>query len=161
MKGIAYCVLRIVPLMILIVAALAACSAGKDNSGLEVPEIAYGLDSCDACGMLIDDARFAAATLLANGETRKFDDIGQMVMYQMDHPELPVEAWFVHDYESEEWLRGEEAHFVMASQIYSPMGQGIVAFAAEDEAAELAGEYNTEVLSLDELRAAVHVALHG
>jgi copper chaperone NosL len=140
---------------------LAGCAAGAASEEPQPPEIAYGLDACDVCGMIISDARFAAATLLTNGETRQFDDIGNMVIYQMDHPELAVEAWFVHDYQTEEWLRGEAAYFVMAPQIYSPMGHGVAAFADEDEAQALAQEYGSEVLSLDGVRAAVHVLVHG
>ena len=111
--------------------------------------------------MLIDEPRFAAATLLANGETRKFDDIGEMMMYHMDHPNETVEAWFVHDYGTEEWLRGEEAYFVMAEVIHSPMGSGVAAFAEEGDAAALAEEHGVAVMDMDELRAAVHGTLHS
>jgi copper chaperone NosL len=147
-------------LSLLLVVLLVGCSAGGD-SGPQPPEIAYGFDTCATCGMLISEARFAAATLLANGETRKFDDIGNMMIYHMDHPNETVAAWFVHDYGTEEWLRGEGAYFVMAGGIHSPMGSGIAAFADEGEAEALAEEYGTTVMDMDDLRAAVHVTMHS
>ena len=151
---------RLVALSLLMVLVLAGCSAGEGD-GPQPPEMAYGFDTCSACGMLIDEPRFAAAMLLANGETRKFDDIGEMMMYHMDHPNETVEAWFVHDYGTEEWVRGEEAYFVMAEVIHSPMGSGVAAFAEEGDAAALAEEHGVAVMDMDRLRAAVHGTLHS
>ena len=45
---------------------LSACS--PKSAEPQPPEIAYGQDTCDACGMIISDAKFAAATLLTSGE---------------------------------------------------------------------------------------------
>jgi copper chaperone NosL len=143
----------------LLLVVLAGCSAGGD-SGPQPPEIAYDFDTCSACGMLISEPRFAAATLLENGETRKFDDIGEMVVYHMDHPNEVVQAWFVHDYGTEEWVRGEGAYFVMASGIDSPMGSGVAAFGEEGDAEALAEEYGVAVMDMDDLRAAVHGTMH-
>lgn len=139
---------------------LAGCGAEGDG-GPQPPEMAYDFDTCSACGMLISEARFAAATVLANGEARKFDDIGEMMVYHMDHPNEVVEAWFVHDYGTEEWVRGETAFFVMASGIDSPMGSGVAAFADEGEAEALAQEYGVAVMDMEDLRAAVHGTMHG
>ena len=83
----------LVSLSLLLMVLLTACSA-EESSGPQPPEIAYGFDTCASCGMLLSEPRFAAATLLENGETRKFDDVGEMVMYHMDHPNEMVEAWF-------------------------------------------------------------------
>lgn len=138
--------------------ALAACAGG--GGATRPPEIAYGQDMCDECGMLIDDARFAAATLVADGRTHKFDSIGDMVMYHMDHPDQPVSAWFVHDYNTEAWTRGETASYVLSGQIQAPMGHGLAAFEKKADADTLAARLGTSVMTFDEVKVAVHATLH-
>lgn len=144
---------------LLAVIVLAAC-AGKPGEP-QPPEIQYGQDMCDACGMLISEPRFAAATLLTSGEALKFDDIGEMLVYHMDHPEEQVQAWFVHDYGSESWIRGESAFFVKSDAVKSPMGSGIAAFEEKSDAEAFAAQVQGMVYSLDEIRGQVHMAVHG
>jgi copper chaperone NosL len=71
-------------MMLLVVALLSACSSQPE--GPQPPEILYEQDVCASCGMIISEPRFAAATILTNGEGRKFDDIGEMLVYHMEHP---------------------------------------------------------------------------
>ncbi len=137
---------------------LAACGRGAAEP--QPPEIAYGEDVCEACGMIIDDARFAAASLTTDGRMHKFDDIGDMFAYQRAHPEEQVRAWFVHDYTSETWLRGEAAFYAVSSQVASPMGHGIAAFEDRAAAEAFARERNGEALAFDDLRAALASAAH-
>ena len=117
------------------------------------PEIVYGQDLCSQCGMVIGEARFASATLLTNGEYLKFDDVGEMLAYHKKHPEAQVKAWFVHDYLSEDWARGEAAFFVKSASLQTPMGTGIVAFKNRPDAEKFAAENNSKVYNLDEIRA--------
>ncbi|MCI0520793.1 MAG: nitrous oxide reductase accessory protein NosL [Chloroflexi bacterium] len=138
---------------------LAACSAGAEE-GPRPPKILYGQDLCVSCGMVIDQARFAAATLLTDGEYRKFDDIREMLIYHMEQPTEQAVAWFVHDYRSEDWLRGEEAFYVDSGGIATPMGGGIVAFGDQAEAQTFAAEQGGAVYNLDEIRAKVHAEEH-
>lgn len=151
------CIRPVIGLLAVIV--LAACTGSSGE--LRPPEIQYGQDMCDACGMLISEPRFAAASLLSNGETRKFDDIGEMLVYHMDHPEEQVQAWFVHDYGSESWIRGESAYFVKSDAIKSPMGSGIAAFEEKSDAEAFAAQVQGMIYSLDEIRGQVHLAVHG
>jgi len=111
--------------------------------------------------MLISEARFAAATLLENGETRKFDDLSEMFSYHMDHPDLTVRAWFVHDYESEGWIRGETAFYVLDEEIKSPMGHGMAAFENREKAEKMAAELGVKVYTFDEARVEIHMKVHG
>jgi copper chaperone NosL len=141
--------------VLLVAFVLAACAPPGDEP--QPPEIAYGLDICEACGMIIDEPRFAGAMLLDGGETLKFDDIGEMFTYHVDHPELEVRAWFVHDYDSERWVHGENAFYVMADMLKSPMGHGVAAFGAKTAADEFAIEHDARVLTFDEMRAERHV----
>jgi nitrous oxide reductase accessory protein NosL len=63
--GIVHCSLLI---------ALAACTSGSGEA--QPPEIHYGEEICDACGMLISDA-----SLQGKDGAHKFDDIGDLVDY--------------------------------------------------------------------------------
>ena len=138
---------------------LFACQ-GKSNEP-QPPEIVYGQDVCELCGMIISEGRFAAAILLTDGRSLIFDEIGDMLVYQMDHPEAQVKAWFVHDYPSEAWIRGETAYFVKSASLKTPMAGGIAAFEKMDAAEAFATEWDGIVFSLDELRAQVHIDVHG
>lgn len=146
--------------------ALAACAPQNQSGEPQPPEIAYGFDICDNCGMVISEARFACASLLADGTYHKFDDIGCLIMYQLDRPNETVTAYFVHEHYSENWLRGEKAMFVHSVKIASPMGHGLAAFNTREAAEGFAKSYcgddaDCRVLNFEELRVHVHVALHG
>lgn len=132
---------------------LAACQGGGDP--LAPPDIAYGEDVCDQCGMIISDERFAAAAIVetAAGQTeaRRFDDIGDMLAYR-HNPEVEVLRWWVHDHDSLEWIDARNATFVQSEAIGSPMGFGLAAFAdaavAEAKRTEWGGEtFDFEALS--------------
>ena len=104
--------------------------------------------------MVVSDARYAAATLIESGHTHKFDDLAEMFLFQAKHPEDVVRAWFVHDYTTETWMRGENAFYVMSSEIHSPMGYGVVAFETREAADAFAAELGaSQVFTFDELNA--------
>jgi copper chaperone NosL len=129
---------------------LAACQ--PKTVELKPPDIQYGQDTCDRCGMIISDPRFAAATQLSDVEYLKFDDAGEMLAYHADNPDVEVLAWWVHDYISEEWIAGESAFFVRSDTLNTPMGTGIACFAKESEASQFAGEHNGQVYTFGEIR---------
>ena len=149
---------QVLAILLLAAALLSACSSQPE--GPKPPEILYEQDVCASCGMIISEARFAAATVLTDGEARKFDDIAEMLVYHMEHPTEQVEAWFVRDYEDEHWIRGETAYFVRSDALKSPMGGNTVAFEDEKAASALAAELQGEVYTLDQLRAAIHMEVH-
>ena len=131
-------------LAVLSLTVLAACGGGPDLD--EPPEIRYGEDVCDRCLMIINEARYAAAYVTADGEARLFDDIGGMVA-SIDEAAEDVAVFWVHDYDTEEWLKADEAFYVESDDLVTPMGFGIVAFAdrsrAEEWAAEQAGIFRS------------------
>jgi copper chaperone NosL len=158
----AYCVVRSVvtrPLrttnyalliaLALLFTALTACQSSVDLE--QPPDIRYGEDVCDLCGMIISEARFAAGYITAEGETRRFDDIGNMVAYHLEMGE-DVAVFWVHDYETAVWLRADEATLAYVEGLITPMGSGLVAFADPDAAAaEVAG--GGELMDFDTLLA--------
>jgi copper chaperone NosL len=140
---------------------IAACAASGGDS--KPPDMAYGHDLCDHCGMVIDDPRYAAAIRFDDGQVRKFDDAGEMFAYHAEHPNQAVRAWFAHDYTTNEWLRAERAFFVVSQQVHTPMGTGVAVFAARRDADTFAKALTTDtqarVMTFDEVRAAL--AGHG
>lgn len=142
----------------------------------EIGTVQTGVDSCAACGMTIEDARYAGARVehttreagehnparSAAGAARMsaesggsgksgraggvggvggaggvsgsagprllYDDLGCMLDAEREHPGA---ACFVQDFQGRGWLPAANAWFVMDPKKYStPMGSGIVAFAA-------------------------------
>lgn len=83
--------------------------------------------------MIISEERFATAYLTPEGETRLFDDIGDMLLYMSKHKEA-VAAPFVHDFETREWLPAQAGFYVRTDYVHSPMGWNIAAFADEAKA---------------------------
>ncbi len=133
--------------LILVGLLLVACSSGPD---LETPpDIRYGEDSCDRCLMIINEARYAAAYVTDDGETRRFDDIGGMVAYTQEVSE-EVAVFWVHDFDTEEWLKGEAAFYVAGDQA-TPMGFGIVAFTDQDRAEAWAAKMNGVIMTFSDL----------
>ncbi len=138
---------------------LAACSTSSGE--VQPPEIHYNEDICDACGMLISDAKFAAASVEEDGTARKFDDIGDLVAFYAAFHDVKVKAYFVHDYPSEKWLRAEAAYFVKSEQIQTPMAHGIAAYADRAAAEAAAQKYGVKVMTFDELRQMPLGMAHG
>jgi copper chaperone NosL len=137
---------------------LSACAP----AGPQPPEIAYGQDVCDECGMIVSEAKYAAATLVEKGGPHKFDSIADMLAYHMERPNEQVRAWFVHDYGTGNWIRAETAFYVVNDKIHSPMPPGIAAFESQDAAKAFAVEVGSgNIMVFDDVRAAVHLALHG
>jgi copper chaperone NosL len=137
-------------LFLLLLLATAACSSAATAD--QPPEIRYGEDACDHCRMIINEPRFAASYVTDSQETRRFDDIGNMMAHYAQYKEN-VSAFWVHDYESEEWLRAEDAHYVVSSDLYTPMGHGVVAFDDAARAQSLAGAHDGHVLDFPQLLA--------
>lgn len=131
------------------VALLGGCSR-SDLSG--PPELRIGRDECGECGMIVSEDRCSSALLVESDGVREhimFDDIGCMLDYERDKADrfTPVDA-FVHDHGTREWVRAAEASFLLADRerLATPMGSGIVAFAAEESARARQGEVGGEVM---------------
>ena len=125
--------------LFLIVALLlfAAVGCGGSANTDEPPKIAYGQDVCERCGMIITEEKFAAAYWTEGGEARRFDDIGGMLAYITEESE-DVASYWVHDFATSEWIHAENAHYVVDSDLMTPMGFGIAAFSDEAQAKAMA-----------------------
>jgi len=110
---------------------------GQATNVEEPPEISYGQDVCERCGMIISEEKFAAAYWTEAGEARRFDDIGGMLAFDSEKSE-DVATYWVHDFGTGEWIRAEKAYLVLDSDLMTPMGFGIAAFADEEQADAMA-----------------------
>jgi hypothetical protein len=109
--------------------ALLGRSDGDDGP----PQILYGRDRCEACGMVISDPRFAAAA--RDGEAvLRYDDIGCLIRHRGQRVAARRATAFVHDAATEEWLPAARAQYVRSPRIKTPMNHGIAAYADVAEA---------------------------
>lgn len=122
------------------------------------PEIRYGMDTCDRCRMVIDDPRFAAALRTRDGEVRRYDDIGDLLADLGESGVESGEAW-VHDYAGGAWLRASEA-FLARSDLPTPMGSGLAAFAERAAAAALIAQRGGQLLEWSALAGGREVPEH-
>jgi copper chaperone NosL len=133
------------PIMIILTLVFLVGCAGEASLD-EPPVILYGQDVCDECNMIINEAKHAAAYVTTSGEARRFDDIGDMLAYNTRNRE-DVHLYWVHDFNTEEWVRADQAAFVLNSGRPTPMSWGILAFAdraaAETFIADGAGRITT------------------
>jgi copper chaperone NosL len=147
--------------VLILAAVLAACAQGESTP--VAPDIRYGEDVCVDCNMIISDPRFASAYAYeiepGRFESLPFDDIGDMVKHAREHPENKVVNWWVHDFNTKEWLDATAAFYVASENIQSPMGFGVAALAQQVDAEQLAQETGGELLDWDEAR--VHMAMAG
>ncbi len=139
----AYCLLLTAYFLL----ALTACTGNNLDTP---PEIAYGRDICVQCGMIISEPQFAASYTTKTGDVRLFESIEDMAMYHIEHQE-DVHLFWVHDHETEEWVKGDEAVYVLSETIVTPMGAGVVAAADEAGADELIAAGGGTAVTLDQL----------
>lgn len=133
-------------LLALSASGVSGCQASREHP----PQIRYGRDVCAQCGMIISEARFAAAYITEQGEWRFFDDIGDMLAFSKTHRE-DVALFWVHDYESKDWLKADGAFFVKSAQLHTPMGHGIIALSRRERAEQWASQSQGQVLTFTEL----------
>ena len=139
-------------LAMLLLILLAACGGSQD---LETPpDIRYGEDVCEECSMIINEPRHAASYVLTDGTVRRFDDIGEMLAYDSKHHEA-VHVYWVHDFNSEEWIMADKASFVLHNEAKTPMGWGLLAFGEESSAAAYMAEVGGAETAWADLQTAV------
>jgi nitrous oxide reductase accessory protein NosL len=106
------------------------------------PEIRFGQDTCQACGMIIEDERYAAAVVIVSAggtvEKHAFDDIGEMLEFAPPQGTQDARR-YVRDVTTRQWLEANRATLVRSSQVQTPMGSGIVAY-GDAEAARAAAK---------------------
>ncbi|MEX0761599.1 MAG: nitrous oxide reductase accessory protein NosL [Dehalococcoidia bacterium] len=123
-------------LIAVFLATLAVASVACSGAGEAIdqpPAMRIGQDVCVQCGMIISDERFASAYKLADGTPRLFDDIGDMATYHASRGEEVAYFW-VHDFDTLDWLQADNAWSVSSDGITTPMGHGLAAYGSLERA---------------------------
>jgi len=128
---------------------LTACGSAPDLES--PPEIMYGQDPCEQCSMIINEPRFATSYVTKNGDVRRFDDLGGMLVYDQQNQE-DVHVYWVHDYNTEEWLNAEKASVVHSPDLTTPMAWGLATFASPADAEQFAADNGGVVTTLAALQ---------
>jgi copper chaperone NosL len=111
-------------------------------------------DMCSFCRMAISEKRFAAELITQDGDTYKFDDIGCLLDFNRGREVTQsIAASFVVDFETQEWVRGEEAYYLRSAELKTPMSHGIVAFKDLGRAEAAAKKYQGSPIRFSELAA--------
>ncbi|MFC0296789.1 nitrous oxide reductase accessory protein NosL [Geobacillus jurassicus] len=108
-------------------------------------------DKCDFCHMAVGNNQFATELVLKNGKVLKFDDIGCMYQWMKEHKNETVEAMFVRDYETNDWLEADQATYVYDQTIRTPMAYNVISFKDEDKAKKFVEQHGGAVLTYNEL----------
>lgn len=126
---------------------------------VEPRPIHIGSEECAHCRMVISEPRFAAQALTTRGMAYKFDSIECMADF-LAGPEAPEaerlhSTWVADFSEPGRWIPADDAYFLYAEALRTPMGMGLAAFAAEKEAGEHAAVLEGRTLRWSDVRALV------
>ncbi|KIM00084.1 Nitrous oxide reductase maturation protein outer-membrane lipoprotein NosL [Paramagnetospirillum magnetotacticum MS-1] len=109
--------LALVPGMVVAVSACGQSSTGP-------AEIKWGRETCEYCGMIIDDPHFAAQVRGPDRKVHKFDDLGDAVLWMAKQgwAEDAVTEFWVGGLESGQWTDGRKALYIDGQ--HTPMAHG-------------------------------------
>lgn len=134
--------------------ALANVSGCGRDASTAPPDIQYGASVCAECNMIISDERFASA-LIIDGErgveTLLFDDIGDQIRFEQSKRPQTILARWAHDHDSLAWIHAEDAVYLHAEALHTPMASGIAAFADRASAERLQDSVGGEIKDFEAL----------
>ncbi len=108
----------------LIIGLLAACAPAGPRP------IAYGREACANCLMTVSDSRFGAELVTRTGKVHVFDSAECLAEYVRAHPAEATGSLWVTDFDRPGTLvPAGGAAYLRTSEISSPMGLGVAAFA--------------------------------
>lgn len=124
-------------------------SCGTTNS----EPIKLNQDKCDYCQMAIADGRFGAELITEKNRVYKFDDFHCMLDYSLENTKVPYKKYFVNDYKADNILiDATKAFYIKHENVKSPMGSNVAAFAAQEQAQEVANSFSTEVHDWEDIK---------
>lgn len=126
--------------------SLFSCGSGEPQ-----PVDLYKEDMCALCRMAISEKVFAAQIVTHDGDALKFDDIGCLIEFLSKKPAKKMAASFVVDYTSKNWIKADQASFLISEKLKTPMGYGYAAFANTTEAQAARQQFPGAVKTLSEL----------
>lgn len=118
---------------------LAACGEEK----YEPVAINEDTDICVVCKMAIEDGPYATQIITKDGQSLKFDDVGDMYKWKEENGTDTIGAAYVRDYNSLEWIPDDKAFYVYDASFRTPMAFGVVTFEKEADAQAFIDEQGT------------------
>lgn len=123
----------------LLFTALAALMISTTLTGCgakEVQPVAVDeqVDKCAVCNMLVKDNQFAVELVQENGKAMKFDDLGCLFAWAAKNGTDQVQQQFVRDYNTDEWIKIEDASYVFHKDIVTPMAYNVISFKEKADA---------------------------
>ncbi|AEH47612.1 nitrous oxide reductase accessory protein NosL [Parageobacillus thermoglucosidasius] len=131
----------------ILVLAVAGCSK-KEVKPVAIDE---KNDKCAVCNMAVMDNQFATEIILENGKTLVFDDIGCMYKWLGEHKDEKVQARFVRDYNTKDWIEADKATYVYDKSIRTPMAYNVISFKDKKDAEDFVSKNKGTVLTYKEL----------
>lgn len=127
--------------------------SGCDNQVSEgPPTVRLGDSVCVQCNMIISDERWATATMVEGPrgpEARLFDDFNCQVNYEMENRDVPILARWSRSHATREWVRTEDAHFLISPNLRTPMASKVAAFESLTEADAAKAELTGDVVNFE------------
>lgn len=139
-----------VAVLLAVVVTLAPSCRRDELSG--PPDLRLGRDECVECGMLINEDRCSTAFLIVRGGRREyvmFDDIGCMLDYEAkERADAAIVEGYVRDHGTRAWIAHTRAAYLVTDpdRLPTPMGSGMVAFAAKADAERARAEFGGTVM---------------
>lgn len=134
-------------LVILIITMLAACGKQAVNPVV----VDEKNDKCATCNMAVTNNQYATEVVLENGKALKFDDIGCMYKWLQENRGEKLQAKFVRDYNTKEWVPSEKATYVYETSIKTPMAYNVISFQNKSDAESYVKNHKGSVLSYEDL----------
>jgi hypothetical protein len=107
--------------------------------GTSAPQIAFDLDECRFCRMIISDERFAAAATTSGGRTVRFDSIECLAGWAVAEDEPPRALWVTNRQQPRTLIPVAQARFAKVTGEHTPMHGGWQGFAAAGAPSEAIG----------------------
>ncbi len=114
------------------------------------PPIVLGDSTCQECGMIISDERFATSTIIENERGYQpllFDDFNCQIKFERKFKDLKIVNRWSHEHAESTWIKSEVGWFVYSTQIRSPMASGLAMFETKSQAEAFAQPLDAEVLN--------------
>ncbi|MFS0788664.1 nitrous oxide reductase accessory protein NosL [Shouchella sp. 1P09AA] len=116
----------------------------------------HDVDTCIICNMGIHNVQAATQIVMEDGTAEKFDDIGCLVQFMIENPDLAptFHTAYANGYDTQEWFDMTEGAFVYHKDIVTPMGNGVISFSTVEAAESYVEMYEPgEIILYDELEA--------
>lgn len=139
-------------ILITMLAVLVLAIAGCGKKEVKPVAIDEKNDKCAVCHMAVANNQFASEVILENGKSVIFDDIGCMYKWISEHKNEKIQAKFVRDYNTKDWIEADKATYVYNKSIRTPMSYNVISFKNKKDAESFVSKNKGTVLTYKELQ---------